>query len=88
MSIEELKYKLKVMIIEECEKEEISADDISDDVEIFSHESGLDLDSVDALQISMALQHHYNIRIPDPKEFRRVVTTINNLANYISDKNG
>lgn len=78
-----LKQNLKQMIIDECEKEDILADDIADDVLLFSPESSLDLDSVDALQLSMSLLSTYKVRLADPKEFRRVVTTINNLADYL-----
>lgn len=79
----EFKLRLKTMFIEECDKEEISADEIADDVLLFSDESGLELDSVDGLQISMCLQTHFKVRLVDPKEFRRVVTTINDLADYL-----
>lgn len=88
MDNEQLKYKLKKMIIDECEKEEITPEEITNNVELFSEESGLYLDSLDALQISMGLQNNFGIRIVDPKEFRRVVTTIDNLANFINEKNG
>ena len=84
MDIEKLKYNLKAMIIEECEKEDVSPENIADDVELFSDKSGLELDSIDALQISMGLQKKFNIRLVDPKDFRRVVTTIDNLATYIN----
>ncbi len=80
---EALKLQLKQMIIDECEKEELTADEIAEDVLLFSPESGLDLDSVDALQLSMSLQAGYGVRLVDPKEFRRVVTTINELADYL-----
>lgn len=79
----EFKVKLKNMILEECDREEISADELADDVELFSDESGLELDSVDGLQISMLLQRHFNLRLVDPKEFRRIVTTINHLADHL-----
>lgn len=82
-SDEALKLQLKKMIIDECEKEDMAADEIADDVLLFAPESGLDLDSVDALQLSMSLQVEYGVRLADPKEFRRVVTTINALANYL-----
>ncbi len=78
-----LKLRLKTMIIEECEKEDITPEEVADDVELFSDKSGLELDSLDALQISMGLQTQFKIRLGDSKEFRRVVTTINNLADYI-----
>ena len=79
----EFKVKLKNMILEECDREEIVADELADDVELFSDESGLELDSVDGLQISMLLQRHFNLRLVDPKEFRRIVTTINHLADHL-----
>lgn len=78
-----LKLQLKKMIIEECEREEFTPEDISDEVLLFSPESGLDLDSVDALQLSMSLQTKFNVRLTDPKAFRRVVTSINGLADYL-----
>jgi len=71
------------MIIEECEKDDIEPEEIGDDIELFSDESGLELDSLDALQISMGLQNQFGIRLADTKDFRRVVTTINALAEYI-----
>lgn len=79
----EFKIKLKNMILEECDREEIAVDELADDVELFSDESGLELDSVDGLQISMLLQRHFNLRLVDPKEFRRIVTTINHLADHL-----
>ena len=87
MDIEKLKYDLKVMIIDECEKEDIVAEDIKNDAELFAPDNELELDSLDALQISMGIQKAYNIRLVDPKEFRRVVTTIDNLATFIYEKN-
>jgi len=87
MDLEQLKLDLKNMIIEECEKDDISAEDIANDVELFSNASGLELDSLDALQISMGLQNRFGIRLGDSKDFRRVVTTIDNLAKYVSEHN-
>lgn len=87
MDIEKLKHDLKVLIIEECEKDEIEADEIRDDLELFSEDIGLELDSLDALQISMGLQKKYGIRLGDSKEFRRRVTTIQKLAEFIIEEN-
>ena len=88
MDFEQLKHDLKELIIEECEKEDITADEIKDDVMLFSDESGLELDSLDALQISMGLLNKYGVRLGDSKEFRRNVTTIEKLAEYIQKENG
>ncbi len=89
MNIEQIKQEIKEMIIEECEKDEFTPSDIKDDVELFSSKSGLELDSLDALSISMGLKKMYGVRLGDSKEFRRTVTTIEKLAKFIqSEKNG
>jgi len=78
-----LKNQLKSIIIEACEKKHLQPGDIADDVMLFSDQSGLDLDSLDALQISVALQNHFGVRLVDAKTFRRHVTTIAQLADFI-----
>lgn len=78
-----LKTRLKTMILTECDIEHIAVEEFQDDVQIFSDESLLGLDSLDALQISVGLQKEFNVRLPDTKSFRRHVTTINELAAYI-----
>jgi acyl carrier protein len=88
MDFKQLKYELKELIIEECEKEDITPEEIKDDVMLFSDESGLELDSLDALQISMGLLNRYGVRLGDSKDFRRNVTTIEKLAEYIQKENG
>jgi len=88
MDFEELKYDIKEMIIKECEKEDITPEEIGDNVMLFSDESRLELDSLDALQISMGLLNRYGVRLGDSKDFRRTVTTIEELARYINEQNG
>ena len=77
-----LKEDLKILIVTECEKE-IEPSSIKDDEIIFHPEHPLGLDSLDSLQISMALQNSYGIRLVDPKEARRVMQSINTLAEHI-----
>jgi acyl carrier protein len=89
MDYEALKLQIKEMIIEVCEKEDMRPEDIDDNVELFSQASKLDLDSLDALEISMGLKRDYGIRLGDSKEFRRTITTINELAKFVqSEING
>ncbi len=78
-----LKRRLKQMIITECDIDGVSPDALADDMMIFSDTSPLGLDSLDALQISMGLQRQFGTRLVDSKEFRRHVTTIDALADFI-----
>ena len=77
-----LKEDLKVLIVQECEKE-VEPSSIKDDDIIFDPEHPLGLDSLDSLQIAMALQNNYGIRLVDPKEARRVMISIDSIAEYI-----
>jgi len=85
MSLDKIKQEIKEMIIEECEKDEFTPEEIPDDVELFSPKCELELDSLDALTISMGLKKMYGVRLGDSKEFRRTVTTIEKLAEYIKN---
>jgi acyl carrier protein len=79
---ERLKMELKRLIVEECD---ITAEpgEIGDEEPLFGRDSKLSLDSIDALQISMAIQNKYNIAITDSKEMRRVMRSLNTFADFI-----
>jgi len=79
---ERLKIELKRLIVEECD---ISNDprEIGDEEPLFGRDSKLGLDSIDALQISIAIQNKYNIAITDSKEMRRVMRSFNTFADFI-----
>ena len=81
-SDEKLKKELKELIIIECDLD-ITIDDIKDDDTLFGSDSPIGLDSVDALQISIAVQNKYGVVITDSKVLRRVMKTINTFADYI-----
>lgn len=76
--------ELKEMIVEETDTE-IDPAQIGDDDPLFGPQSPLDLDSLDALQISMALQYNYNVVITDPKQVKKVLVSVNTLAQYLRD---
>ena len=77
-----LKNEIKTLIIENCELD-IDVNDIDDDLALFSRKSELALDSIDALQISIAIQNTYGIAIRDSKEMRRVMQSINTFADFL-----
>lgn len=76
------KTELKQMIITACDKE-VEVEAVCDDVFLFGDKSVLELDSLDALQISMEIQRRYGIVLADSKELRRIFTSINSLADYL-----
>jgi len=78
----DLKNKIKTLIIDNCELD-IDVNDIGDDLPLFERKSELELDSIDALQISIAIQNTYGIAIRDSKDMRRVMHSINTFADFL-----
>jgi acyl carrier protein len=79
----ELADELKRLIIAACDKD-VAPADIDDDEPLFGPDARLELDSLDALQISMALQKRFGVRLSDSKETRRILASIANLAEYLA----
>ncbi len=77
-----LRLELKALIVESCDKD-CAPDSITDDEILFGPEAPLQLDSLDALQISMAIKKQYGLRLPDSKETRRILSNIANLADHL-----
>lgn len=75
--------ELKQLLLDAAEKS-LAAAELQDDEVLFGPDSRLELDSIDALQISMAIQKRYGIRLNDSKETRRAMGSINLLAAYLS----
>ena len=68
------------MIVTECDKE-IEPESIGDDQQLIG--GGLDLDSLDALQISMWVQKNYDVRIENGPAARHALRSVNTLADTI-----
>lgn len=77
--------ELKALILAAVEKEE-PLGGLRDDEPWFGAESRLDLDSLDALQISMAIQKKYGVRMPDSKDTRRALASLLTMAEYLSNR--
>ncbi len=79
---ERLKTELKRLIVAECDIA-IDAAEIGDEEALFGSDSRLGLDSIDALQISIAVQNRYNLLITDSKKMRKVMRSLNSFADFI-----
>ena len=58
---------------------QVGVDEIADDQELFGP-TGLGLDSVDALQLVVALDKGYGLKIADPAAARDVLRSVNTIA--------
>jgi acyl carrier protein len=81
---DDLVGELKKLIIETLKLEEINPEDIEDDGQLFG--DGLGLDSIDALELVVALEKAYGVFIPDSEVGKRVFRSVNTLARFVRDQ--
>ncbi|MFI8480455.1 phosphopantetheine-binding protein [Pseudomonas sp. NPDC078700] len=79
----ELQLEIKNLIIDSLGLEDMSADDIAADQPLFG--DGLGLDSVDALELGLAIQKRFGIKIDaEDKDTRQHFANVANLAAFVS----
>lgn len=84
----ELEQQIKRMIIDTLELEGISPEDVADEEPLFNE--GLGLDSIDALELGMALKREFNIEMSKNKEEnRKYFYSVRTIADFVrSQQNG
>ncbi len=79
----DLKINLKEILVTGLKLHDITPEEIKDDDALF--EEGLGLDSLDAVELVVLINKHFGIQIQDMEEGKIAFTSINSLAQYISD---
>jgi acyl carrier protein len=85
MTPDDLIAELKSLVLDAAEKT-APAGGLADEELLFGPESRLALDSLDALQISMAIQERFGVRMTDSKETRRALSSIAHLARHLIER--
>ena len=80
----ELKHEIKELIIESLKIPDVKPEDIDNAASLFEGENSLQIDSVDALEIVMALQRKYGVRIDDKNPGRFVIKSVDTIAEFVA----
>lgn len=81
--MDDLRQSIKVLIIESLNLEDITPADIDDDAPLFGTD-GLGLDSVDALELGLALQKKFSFRLDgENTALREYFHSVATLADFI-----
>lgn len=81
----DLERELKELVVSALSLEDIAADNIDSEEQLFG--SGLGLDSIDGLELGMAIRKKYGIKPQGTKEeIRAIFATISSLARYITSQ--
>ena len=80
--MEELKKQIKEMVVRDLKLQGIDPVEIDDDASLF--EEGLGLDSLDAVELVVLVQKHFDVQIEDMDEGQAAFKSINTLAEFIA----
>ena len=79
-----LEQELKELIIEALALEDMAPADIESEGALFVE--GLGLDSIDALELAMALEERYDVKIgDDPETNQQIFESVRKLAAYVDE---
>lgn len=76
---------LKVKIIEGLNLEDITPDEIEDEMALFG-DDGLGLDSVDAIELTLVLEKEFGVKITNMAEAESIFASCSSLTAYINEQ--
>ena len=82
----DLRLEIKNLILTTLGIQDVKPEEIDDEAPLFGGGNALVLDSVDALEIIMAIQRQFNVRVVDQNQARYTVRSVNSIAEFISQE--
>ena len=79
--MDEMRAKIKELIVSEPHLEDVAPASIGDTTALFGE--GLGLDSLDALQLAVAVEEHFGVRIADETEGKGAFASVDALVQFI-----
>jgi acyl carrier protein len=86
VSSPELAARLKRLVVETLKLEGLAPTSLGDDQPLFG--GGLGLDSIDALELVVAIEREFGVAVPDGKVDPEVFRTIRTLAAWLERQPG
>ena len=84
--LDQLKAEVKKLLVENLMLQQ-RAEEIADDIALFGP-GGLGLDSVDALQLVVALEKNYGLKIADPAAAKETLANVDSIVAGIGKHRG
>jgi acyl carrier protein len=82
----ELRLQVKQLIVESLNLEDIEPEEIEDEQPLFG--AGLELDSLDALQLAVAIEERFGVPITDEDMGQKVFASVSALAEFVAANRG
>jgi len=81
---EDLKLQVKQMIVDTLKIKDVNPPDILDSQSLFTGDNIITLDSIDGIELIMAIQRQFGVRLDDQNLARNILNTVDNMAEFIA----
>ena len=80
----DLKMELKKLLVDALKLDDVTPEQIDDAAPLFGE--GLGLDSIDALELAVAIERRFHVSIPDEEVGKQAFRSIDTLATYVEEQ--
>ena len=82
--MEETVLAIKQLIVDELDLRNRKPSEIDDHAPLFG--DGLGLDSLDALQLAVAIEERFGVAVPEGEEAKSVLSSVASIAEHVTKK--
>jgi acyl carrier protein len=82
-SLENIKLEVKKLIILTLQFKNVKPEDILDDKSFFSGENNIKIDSIDSLELVLAIQKQFQVKINNQNLARVIINTVNSISEFV-----
>lgn len=86
MSLKDIKLEVRKLILEILNIEDVQPEEIFTDISLLSGENSLTIDSIDVLEVVVAIQKKFEVNIRDQNHARLIVNTVDSISEFIQSQ--
>jgi len=83
LTLPEIKLEIKKLILDTLNMGTINPDTIRDDIPLLSGDNVITIDSIDVIEVVIAIQRRFNVRMDDQNLARHIVNTVDTIAEFV-----
>lgn len=85
-TLNDIRFETRKLILETLNIEDVQQEEISNDLSLLSGENTITIDSIDVLEVVVAIQNRFNVNIRDQNHARLIVNTVDTIAEFIQSQ--
>ena len=82
-TLDDIKLETRKLILDILNIEDVGPEEISTDISLLSGENTITIDSIDVLEVVVAIQKKFEVSIRDANHARLIVNTVDSIAEFI-----